>query len=229
MPANGPVQQYLTEPERLKRFYAAIRGKVTSPGPARPVFRSNSDMMLLTTRLRMDPDGKPHVPGGLAVWRDLFVDHPHGKYDAKLTKTAGGWKGADDVLEALFALTRKSVENEPLKIFLALSDVDRNRTTPLSAEIAGRMAARFPGLWLPVLPLRRSSRNQQRLDRRIPGYRGSHQRDPRHWIASRRRRHFPGVCRSLANPLSPAGHSRGRGGCQFEQNHGAFRQSQRRA
>ncbi|HTM49510.1 MAG TPA: hypothetical protein VL285_12540, partial [Bryobacteraceae bacterium] len=62
---EGPVKDYLTEPERLKRFYAAIRGKVTSPGPARPVFRSNTDMLLLTTRLRLDPDGKPHLPGGL--------------------------------------------------------------------------------------------------------------------------------------------------------------------
>ena len=34
---NGPVQDYLTEPEHLRRFYSAIRGKVTSPGPARPV------------------------------------------------------------------------------------------------------------------------------------------------------------------------------------------------
>ncbi|MGH9663349.1 MAG: hypothetical protein ACRD9L_02870, partial [Bryobacteraceae bacterium] len=41
---DGPVQAYLTEPERLKRFYSAIRGRVTSPGPARPVFRSNTDM-----------------------------------------------------------------------------------------------------------------------------------------------------------------------------------------
>ena len=31
---NGPVEVYLTEPERLKRFYLAMRGKVTSPGPA---------------------------------------------------------------------------------------------------------------------------------------------------------------------------------------------------
>ena len=45
---EGPVKDYLTEPDRLKRFYAAIRGKVTSPGPARPVFRSNTDMLLLT-------------------------------------------------------------------------------------------------------------------------------------------------------------------------------------
>ena len=61
-------------------------------------------MMLLTTRLRMDPDGKPHIPGGIDVWRNLFVDHPHGKYDAKLTKSAGGWKEPDDVLEALVRL-----------------------------------------------------------------------------------------------------------------------------
>lgn len=153
-PANGPVQNYLTEPERLKRFYAAIRGKVTSPGPARPVFRANSDMMMLTTRLRLDPNGRPHAPGGLTVWRDLFTDHPHGsKYDARLTKSAGGWKDTDDVLEALFGLCRKSVENEPLKIFMALSDVDRHRTKPLSEETVDRLARAYReyGAQYPIL------------------------------------------------------------------------------
>ena len=71
---NGPVKDYLTDPERLKRFYTAIRGRVTSPGPARPVFRSNTDMLLLTTRLRLDADGKPHLPGGLDIWKNLFVN-----------------------------------------------------------------------------------------------------------------------------------------------------------
>ena len=28
---HGPVRDYLVEPARMKRFYAAIRGKVTSP------------------------------------------------------------------------------------------------------------------------------------------------------------------------------------------------------
>jgi hypothetical protein len=95
-PANGPVQNYLTDPDRLKRFYAAIRGKVTSPGPARPVFRSNTDMMLLTARLRLDPNGKPHIPGSLEVWRTLFIEHPSGsgKYDAKLSKDAAGLEGS---------------------------------------------------------------------------------------------------------------------------------------
>jgi hypothetical protein len=140
---NGPVKDYLTEPERLKRFYLAIRGRVTSPGPARPVFQSNTDMLLLTTRLRLDPDGRPHVPGGLEVWKRLFAEQPSGKYDAKLSRQAPSWKEPDDVLEALFALCRKSIENEPLKIFMALSDLDRNRVQPLSPASADRLARSY--------------------------------------------------------------------------------------
>jgi hypothetical protein len=140
---NGPVKEYLTEPARMKRFYMAIRGKVTTPGPARPVFRSNADMMLLTNRLWIEPDGKPHIPGNLQVWKDLFANHPQGKYDAKLTRAASSWKDADDVLEALFGLTRKSVENEPLKIFMALSDLDRYRSKPLAPETVDRLAREY--------------------------------------------------------------------------------------
>ncbi len=137
---HGPVQYYLTDPVRMKRFYTAVRGRITSPGPARPVFRSNTDMMLFTTRLRVDPNGKAHIPGSLDVWRNLFLNHPQGKYDAKLTKLAANWKEPDDVLEALFALSRKIVENEPLKIFMAVGDIDRNRNTPLSAATVDRLA-----------------------------------------------------------------------------------------
>lgn len=140
---HGPVQTYLTEPNRMKRFYAAVRGKVTSPGPARPVFRSNADMMLLTTRLRLDPNGQPHIPGSLDVWKNLFISHPQGKYDGKLTKSAVGWKEPDDVLEALFGLSRKAVENEPLKIFMAVSDIDRERATPLAAATVDRLARNY--------------------------------------------------------------------------------------
>ena len=147
-PGNGPVQNYLTEPDRLKRFYLAIRGKVTSPGPARPVFRSNTDMMLLTARLRLDPNGKPHIPGSLEVWRTLFIEHPSGsgKYDSKLSKEAANWKDPDDVIEALFGLCRKAAENEPLKIFMALSDLDRHRQTPLDPKTADRLARNYRAL-----------------------------------------------------------------------------------
>jgi hypothetical protein len=140
---HGPTQDYLTDPARMKRFYTAIRGRITTPGPARPVFRANADMMLLTTRLRIDPNGQPHIPGNLEIWKNLFISHPRGKYDAKLSKAAGAWREPDDVMEALFALSRKVVENEPLKIFMALSDIDRNRTQPLQAATVDRLARSF--------------------------------------------------------------------------------------
>jgi hypothetical protein len=140
---NGPLQDYLLQPERLKRFYNAVRGHITSPGPARPVFRANTDMMLLTTRLRLDADGKPHIPGNLEVWKTLFTNHPQGKYDGKLTRAATTWKEPDDVIEALFALSRKTVENEPLKIFMALSDLDRYRPQPLQPPTVDRLAREY--------------------------------------------------------------------------------------
>ncbi len=136
---HGPTLDYLTEPERMKRFYAALRGRVTSPGPARPVFRSNTDLMLLTTRLRIDANGAAHIPGSVEVWKNLFVRHPHGRYDGRLTRLAASWKEPDDVVEALFGLCRRAVENEPLKMFMALSDMNRGRATPLQPPTVERL------------------------------------------------------------------------------------------
>ncbi|MEX2299940.1 MAG: hypothetical protein WD733_03320, partial [Bryobacterales bacterium] len=141
---EGPAHAYFTEPRRMERFYEAVRGRVTSPGPARPIFRANSELLLLTASLQVMPNGTPHVPGGIEPWKNLFTKHPHGKYDGKLTKAAGGWTAADDVVEAMFALTRKAIENEPLKIFLAIGNVDRYRTQKLSPATVEKMILTFP-------------------------------------------------------------------------------------
>jgi hypothetical protein len=140
---EGPTLAYLTEPNRLKRFYQAIRGKVTSPGPARPVFRANADMMMLTVRLRVSPDGRPYVPGNLEVWKKLIAEFPKKRIDKRLQQAAPSWKDSDDLIEALFALCRKSVENEPLRIYTALSELDRKRTRPLEPATVARLANEF--------------------------------------------------------------------------------------
>jgi len=144
MRIRGPVQDYLTEPQRMERFYLAIRGRVTSPGPARPVFRANSEMMLLTTRLWLDPDGRPHVPGSLEIWKAVFAEEKGEVYGKRLRRWAPTWKEPDDVLEALFALCRRAVENQPLKMFMLLSDLDRARPRPLSAETVARLVQDYP-------------------------------------------------------------------------------------
>lgn len=140
---SGPTATYLEQPDRMKRFYDAIRGKVTTPGPARPVFRSSTELMLLTTTLMIEANGKPHIPGSIEVWRNLFIKHPHGKYDGKLTRAASSWRSEDDLIEALFGLSRKSVENEPLRIFLALNDVDRHREHPITPQMANNLVNGF--------------------------------------------------------------------------------------
>jgi len=150
---SGPVQEFLTQPARLRRYYGAVKGRLTSPGPARPVFRANTDLLLLTTRLRLEADGSAHVPGNIEIWKNLFIKHPHGKYDGKLTKSAVGWKESDDVIEALFALSRKAVENEPLRIYMALSDMNRRRAKPLLPATVDRLAREYRtfGAQYPVL------------------------------------------------------------------------------
>lgn len=140
---NGPSRDYLLEPKRMQRFYTAMRGRITSPGPARPVFRASTDLMLLTQRLRIEPNGKPHIPGNMDVWKNLFIAHPHGKYDGKLTKAATGWKDPDDLIEALFALCRKAVENEPLKVYMAVTDLNRYRATTLEPATVDRLARKY--------------------------------------------------------------------------------------
>ncbi len=138
------AQAYFLDPDRIERFYAAVRGKVTSPGPARPIFRASADLMLLAARADFLDSGAPRIPGGIEPWRDLFVKHPHGKYDGKLTASAAGWRDADDVIEAMFALSRKIIENEPLRMFLSISNVDRHRERPLSAAVVERLIHAYP-------------------------------------------------------------------------------------
>ena len=141
---DGPARAYFTSPQRMERFYDALRGRITSPGPARPIFRATGDLLLLTSRLSFGKDGAPHIPGGVAPWQALFVKHPHGKYDGKLTKSAQGWQNPDDVIEAMFAMCRKVIENEPLKIFLAVTDLDRSRPTPLAPATVERLQLAYP-------------------------------------------------------------------------------------
>ena len=99
------------------------------------MFRANADLVLLTTRLGLDANGKPHLPGGLDVWKSLFA----GKMRRPSTicvwrRRRPGWKDSEEVMEAMFGLSRKMVENEPLKIFMALTDIERNRAKPLETN-----------------------------------------------------------------------------------------------
>ncbi len=151
---RGPQADYFTEPARLKRLYTALRGRTISPGPARPVFRSNGELVLLTTRMWLEPDGKPHIPGGLDVWKNYFLTSPDVKnLDLRLPRQPAAWKDADDLFEVLFALCRRPLETLPLRAFMTLSDLDRGRETPFDPATATRLLASYKqyGAQYPIL------------------------------------------------------------------------------
>lgn len=127
---EGPAKSYLTDPARMEAFYGALRGRITSPGPARPVFRANTDMLIFTHRLRLEPDGKPHIPGGLAVWKGIFTDKKFVD-DRRLRRDAPSWQEPEQLISALFGLSRSYIENVPLKMFITLSEMNRLREKPL--------------------------------------------------------------------------------------------------
>ncbi|MGH9451541.1 MAG: hypothetical protein ACRD11_13550 [Terriglobia bacterium] len=142
---SDPSQQaYFTGGARLRYFYKALRGRSPLPGAARPVFRPDPGLVLLAVRLQMMPDGNPHIPGNLAVWKQIFAAErkSHASSVRTWAESARGWKRSDQLIAAMFALSRVNTKNNPLKLFLVLSSVDSRRPAdrPLSPKTVRLLA-----------------------------------------------------------------------------------------
>ena len=146
-------QVYFTDPRRLGVFYAALRGKDTSPSPTRPVFRPAPGLLLLATNLQIDPDGQPHVPGGLAVWKDMIRRKGEGKVVTEWAARAKGWKSPEQLVEAMIAFSRIGDEQSPLQVYLTLSEMDRvrsadERLNAATVQLLDAKYARFSNQYL---------------------------------------------------------------------------------
>src|SRR6266853_6302396 len=94
-------QPYFTESRRLQHFYEALRGKDLSPSPTRHSFRPDQGLFLLVNRLQFEPDGKPHIPGGLEVWKETMRAKSDSKIVKEWGKRAGGWSNPEQVVEGM--------------------------------------------------------------------------------------------------------------------------------
>ena len=110
------------------------------------------------------------------------------------------------MLEALFALSRKAVENEPLKIFMAISDLDRHRAKPLAPATVDRLARDYRSLRRAVRDLQRCAVGERQDDHPVPRYRRSHRQDQGSAAARRCRRNHAGAGRAVADLLPPGQH-----------------------
>jgi hypothetical protein len=137
-------QSRFVESGRLRRCYEMFRGKeIANAGIG--VFRPDAGLFLLVTQLRWEPNGEPYVPGNLDVWKKVFRQ----KFDSPLTRRWGrqaeNWHRPDQLLEALFAISRVPTETGPLQSYLMLSELDSRRPPErrLKPETAALLASKF--------------------------------------------------------------------------------------
>ncbi|MBI3933713.1 MAG: hypothetical protein HY316_03420 [Acidobacteria bacterium] len=138
-------QNYFADPNRLKRFYEALRGKDLNPSPARSVFRPTANLYLLTSRLLIDRGGKPHVPGNLEIWKEIFRRKSENRTVRDWAKRSGDWRQPEQLLEAMMSLSRVPSEDGPLQVYLQLMEVDRRRSPEhrLSPALVREMADKY--------------------------------------------------------------------------------------
>ena len=138
-------QSSLVQPRRLQRLYQALRGSDTSPNPTRHSFRPDQGLFLLVTRLQFGPDGKPEVPGNLDAWKEIFAGKSSSGTVREWGRRAARWTDPEQLLEALFALSRVSAKDSPLQVYLKLSEIDRPRSAEqrLSPQTVRMLAERF--------------------------------------------------------------------------------------
>jgi hypothetical protein len=146
-------QPYFTEPRHLHSFYEALRGKDLFPSPTRHSFRPDQGLFLLVNRLQLEPNGQPHIPGGLEVWKEVM----RAKSDSKIVREWGrrvsGWNNPEQLVEGMVAVSRVSSREGPLNTFLALTEIDRGRSpeqrlNPATARLLADKFARFGDQYL---------------------------------------------------------------------------------
>jgi hypothetical protein len=141
---NQDRQPYFTDPHHLRGFYEALRGQDLSTDAARPVFRPAPGLLLLLTRLPFDPNGEPHIPGSLDVWKQIFRQKTDSKTIRDWGKRAARWNNPEQVIDGMFAASRVDTQTGPLQIYLMLSELDSRRSTPLSPQTVLFLASKFP-------------------------------------------------------------------------------------
>ena len=140
---NGSQQTEFTEPRRLHKFYDALRPPDRSSNAARGVFRPSPWLLLLATQVRWDQNGQPSVPGSLDVWREALKKDSSRAMREKDKNYAA--KTPEELLEAMFARSRKETDTGTLQAYITLVDLDSKRPAGrrLSPETAHLMILKY--------------------------------------------------------------------------------------
>ena len=143
--ATRAQQAHFTEGTRLRNFYEALRTNDASASATRGAFRPAPGLLLLVTRQQWEANGDPHIPGGLAVWKEILRQKSDSKLVREWGKRANRLNSPDQLLQTMMALSRATTDFGPLQIYLVTSEMDLRRPQQhrLSAETVKLLAHKF--------------------------------------------------------------------------------------
>jgi hypothetical protein len=141
-------QKHFTETPRLKQLYEVFRAGDSGTNAVRGVFPRAPQLLLLFTRMQWESNGEPHVPGELAVWKEILLQKNDSKTVRDWVKRAKSWNRPEQLLDALTALSSMDTDVGALQIYLTLCELDRGRQQgrKLSAETVRLLAEKFSRL-----------------------------------------------------------------------------------
>jgi hypothetical protein len=143
-----PTQQaHLAEPGRLNRLYDAYRSALrdsNATSAATGVFPRNAGLLVLFTRLQWQASGEPQIPGNPQIWKEVLT-HKSRFTSRGWARTTRSWDSPEKLLEMLVASSSTETSDNPLRIYLVLSAIDRGRAQgkQLSDGTVRLLASRF--------------------------------------------------------------------------------------
>ena len=142
---NSTQQAHFTEPQRLQRYYSALRSRDASLDATTGSYRPAPELLLLVTRLRWQADGEPFIPGNLQLWKGILRQKSESKLVRDLGKRSGHITTPDQLIQDMFALSRANTEFGPLQIFLTLTEIESRRSERqhLNPDTMRLLARRF--------------------------------------------------------------------------------------
>jgi hypothetical protein len=141
-------QAYFTEAHRLRLFYSALRAADPSASATFGSFRPAPGLLLLVSRLQLEPSGEPLVPGNLEAWNQVLRQNSDSRKVRDWGRRHSNLTTPDQLVQAMFGLSRASTSYSPLQIYLAISAIESGRPPErrLAPATVLRLAQKFAEL-----------------------------------------------------------------------------------
>ena len=113
---------------RLKRFYEDLRGTDLEPaGNQGCISARPPTSWFCSPASNGRPNGEPHVPGNLEVWKQIVRQKTDSKTIHDWNKHGHGLDHPEQLLDAMVAFSRVVTDSGPLQIYLTMCEIDSGR------------------------------------------------------------------------------------------------------